>query len=240
MSDSIVFQPCVSVLFFLLKVNLSLFCVNFVTFCVWVVSFSSLSAGLGWFLVYFWLFCVSFSQFRSSLRHFVSLWSGFVCICCHFVSFSFSLLLFSGLFRDQFLWFSVFMLVFSEGCFLRLCSFCTFESSLCLFETVLRLSSGLWSSSVVSLQALVSLRWTWRRAAAAEVLRGSAARQFPLSRRNQVVKRVLGDARSDGVHPVVPLVLAGGAESVRLVFPLNHAAFVLRLTGLDLLSSAVI
>lgn len=40
----------------------------------------------------------------------------------------------------------------------------------------------------------------------------------------------------DGVDPAVPLVLAAGAQLVRLVFALHHPAFVLRLAGLDLFS----
>lgn len=43
----------------------------------------------------------------------------------------------------------------------------------------------------------------------------------------------------DGVDPAVPLVLAGGAQLVRLVFALHHPAFVLRLAGLDLLPVGV-
>lgn len=44
----------------------------------------------------------------------------------------------------------------------------------------------------------------------------------------------------DGVYPAVPLVGAGCAQLVGLVFPLHHLAFALRLAGLDLLSSGVI
>lgn len=44
----------------------------------------------------------------------------------------------------------------------------------------------------------------------------------------------------DRVHPVVPFVCVGCAESVVLVFTLHHFAFVLCLAGLDLLSLGVI
>lgn len=40
----------------------------------------------------------------------------------------------------------------------------------------------------------------------------------------------------DGADPVVSLLLAGGVQPVELVFPLHHSAFVLRLTGFDLLT----
>lgn len=44
----------------------------------------------------------------------------------------------------------------------------------------------------------------------------------------------------DGADPVVPLLLAGRAQLIGLVFALHHSAFVLRLAGLDLLSFGVI